>query len=275
MLAGYIAAVVVALVLPTGIHAAEPLTEPWQQLEPGLDFAEIVATPASRIGDSRVRVLRIDPARFGLRLLNASAPDQGSSRTAKEWSRQNDLVAAINASMFQTDMRTSVSLMRSRDHVNNPELSHDNAVLAFDALEEGLPPFRMIDRKCDDLDGLRPRYGSLVQNIRMVTCNRTNVWSQQPKRWSAATVAMDDSGRALFVHVRSPYTMHDLVNILLAMPLGIQRMMYVEGGPEAQLYIRSGTVEHEFVGSYETGFMGNDTNQDAWAVPNVIGVSRR
>ena len=84
----------------------------WNPLEPGLDLGEFPATHPSERGDSIVRVLRVDPNRFDLRLMNASAPDQERAMTARDWCVRGGLVAAINASMYQTDHRTSVSLMK-------------------------------------------------------------------------------------------------------------------------------------------------------------------
>jgi len=251
-----------------------PEPEPWTTLEPGLDLAAFPAPRASDVGDSRIRVLRIDPERFELTLLSASAGD-GLKRTAKVWSTDFDLVAAINASMFQQDHRTSVSLMRTRDHVNNSWVSKDKTILAFDPDAGVEPRVRMIDRGCDDLDETARGYGTLVQSIRMVSCDGRNVWSPQPRRWSTAAVGLDRDGRVLFVHVRSPYSTHDLIEMLLGLPLDLDRCMYTEGGPEAQMYIHSGLVEHELVGSFETGFLADDSNAIAWPVPNVIGVTRR
>ena len=92
----------------------------------------------------------------------------------------------------------------------------------------------------------------------MISCKGANVWTQQPKRWSTAAIATDREGRVLLIHVRSPYTVHDLIDNLRKLPLSIDRAMYVEGGPEAQLYVKSGGEEHEFFGSYETGFTESD-----------------
>jgi hypothetical protein len=46
--------------------------------------------------------------------------------------------------------------------------------------------------------------------------------------------------------------------------------MYVEGGPEATLYVRGGSRSALFVGSYESLFVENDRNQKAWEIPNVL-----
>jgi hypothetical protein len=78
----------------------------------------------------------------------------------------------------------------------------------------------------------------------------------------------------LFIHVNSPYATHDLINVLLALPIDLRNAMYTEGGAEAQLYVRSGDREIELVGRYDTGIMGTDANPRAWPIPNAIGVTR-
>ena len=251
--------------------------EGWRVLEPGLDLGEFRSPQPSDRGDSIVRVLRIDPARFDLRLMNASAPGEGRALTARRWCARTGLVAAINASMYQTDHRTSVSLMKTRTHTNNPRLSKDRAILAFDRLDPSLPPVAILDRDCDDIEALRKKYGTLVQSIRMISCAKKNVWSQQPRRWSTSAIGLDAPGRVLFLHTRSPYSTHDLIDILLALPLRIERALYAEGGPEAQLYVKSGGREHEWVGGYESvdGEDDDSDNYSAWPVPNVIGIARR
>ncbi len=260
---------------PGGAPAPSMEGGSWRSFEPGLDWGEFPSPRPSDRGDSMIRALRIDPARFALRLMNASAPAQGRRLTARQWSARGGLVAAINASMYQTDLRRSVSLMRTPGHVNNSHLSRDRAVLAFDPLEPRLPAVALLDRDCDDFESLRGRYATLVQSIRMISCRGANVWRQQPRRWSAAAIGLDARGRILFLHARSPWSTHDLIDILLALPLSLTRAMYVEGGPEAQLYVRSGGEEHEWVGGFENGSGGADDNQVAWPVPNVVGVVRR
>jgi hypothetical protein len=247
----------------------------WRLLEPGLELGVFAATRPAPIGDSRVRALRIDPRRFAFHLLNASAPGDGAPRTARQWCRAKGMVAAINASMYQADHRTSVSLMRSRGHVNNPHLSQDMSVLAFDPEPPGAVPVVLVDRQCDELPALLARYRTAVQSIRMLSCRGRNVWSRQPKRWSTAAIGADERGRILFLHSRSPYSVHDLIEILQELPLGLERAMYVEGGPEAQLFVESGGEALELVGSYETGFNENDDNTAAWPVPNVVAIRRR
>jgi hypothetical protein len=276
-----ISALMMVTVNQTALAEEEPSAEAstsmggWQELEPGLELGTFAAPQASEAEDSLIRMLRIDPTRFEFRLLNASATAEPQRLSAKQWCNQNGLVAAINASMYQEDLRTSVSLMRSKIHTNNAWLSKDNTILAFDRKVSYVPLIKIIDRQCESFDFWKDKYETLVQSIRMISCKGKNVWSQQPKRWSTAAIATDYDDNVLFIHVRSPYSTHDLINMLLALPLRISRAMYTEGGPEAQLYVRSGQAEFEFTGLISTGFSDAVDLGYALQIPNVIGIARR
>jgi len=247
----------------------------WKNLEAGLEFGEFAAGQKSEIGDSRVRILRINPARFELVLLNASANSSDDLMTAKEWSQHHGLVAAINASMYQKDYKTSVSLMKTRQHTNNPTLTRNKTILAFDRLTNDVPEALIIDRQCDDFSTLRKKYGTFVQSIRMISCKGENVWSKQPEKWSTAAIAMDKARNILFIHVSSPYTMYDLINILKKLPLKIDRAMYSEGGPESQLFIKTETFESEFAGRLKSETTNKRQLNIAWPIPNVVGIKRK
>ena len=247
----------------------------WQQLDKGLELGTFPAPQAAAGGDSLVRVLRIDPRYFQLKLLNASRIENGVPLTPKQWCRQNGLVAAINPSMYQTDFKTSVSLMRTKGHTNNPRLSKDMTILAFDRQNAGVPRVKIIDRQCEDFESWQPKYGTLVQSIRMISCTGKNVWKPQARRWSTSAIATDRQNKVLFIHVRALYSTHDLINILKKLPLNISRAMYTEGGPQAQLYIGIGKKEWELTGSYETN--SNEANEGSisWPLPNVLGILKK
>ncbi len=247
---------------------------PWRALDVGLDWAELPLSPASAAGDGVVRVLRVDPGRYELKLLMASAPGQGKAFTPREWCRHGRLVAAINAGMFAEDYLTAISLLRSRHHVNNLRLTRHMAVLAFDRRDVGVPPVQILDRELQDVTALSSRYGSLVQSIRMVALDGRNVWQPQVRRWSAAAAGIDTSGRVLLLHVRSPYPMHDLVDMLLDLPLGLRNLMYLEGGAQAQLYVEAGGEEHELAGCYDPEGPAAGREAGPSPIPNVIGVAR-
>jgi hypothetical protein len=264
---------VACLLLSRPAAANEASALRWDVLEPGLELGTAAVPQGGANADALIRLLRIDPERFELQLFNASAAGEGTSRTAKGWAQAHGLVAAINASLYQSDYRTSTSLMKARRHTNNPRLSKHNAVLLFDRLDDGVPAVQMVDRTCRDLAPVQGRYGAMVQSIRMVSCTGANVWGQQPHRWSTAAIGIDAHGRVLFIHVRAPLSTHDLVDALLALPLELRETMYVEGGPEAQLYVNAGGRELELVGSQGSTFAAIE-NTYALPIPNVVGVRR-
>ena len=246
---------------------------PWELLAPGLELGTFKG-PAAPHGDAKIRALRVDPKLYDLRLVSAGAEGEGAPRTAKAWAKRAGGVAAINPSMFKPDGK-SVSLFRTKGHLGNPRLTRDKSVLVFGPRRAGLAAMRLLDRECDDVPALLEQYESAVQSIRMVSCTGKNTWAPQARRWSAAAIGQDKQGRLLLLHVRSAYTMHELVDALLALPLGLLRLMYVEGGPEATLYIGVPGRELQLIGSYETGFYELDDNAGAWPLPNALVVVRR
>jgi hypothetical protein len=255
------------------LPAAAQQKDTWQILTDGLELGVFQSPLRSEIGDSLIRVLRIDPYHYAFRLLNASATQNGRALSAKEWCRQHGLAAAINASMYQADYKTSVSLMRTKGHVNNARMSRDMTVLAFERLIRNVPPVKIIDRQCEDFSSWKTKYGTFVQSIRMISCTGENVWQQQAQKWSTAAIATDHQDRVLFIHVGSPFSTHDLIDILKLLPLDITRAMYAEGGPQAQVYINAGAHEHEFVGGYELPLSQESNALFSWPIPNVVGIS--
>jgi hypothetical protein len=251
---------------------AEP--SPFRTLEPGLEYAELPAPQPSLRGDSLIRVLRVDPRQFVLKLLCASDPAQGESLTPREWCRRNGLLAAANAAMYAEDRRTAVSLMRTRHHVNNGHLTRHMSVLALDARDDSVPPVQIIDRDFQDLPAVSRHYGTLVQSIRMVALDGRNVWQPQAQSWSAAAIGIDHTGRALLIHVQSPYTMHDLIDMLLELPLDLKNLMYTDGGPPSQLYVAAGGEEVEVAGAVGLEDAPTLVVADPSPIPNVIGVAR-
>ena len=219
------------------VAQSKPKQKPWIQLEAGLEFGSFPSPEKSPVGDNLIRILKIDPKRFQFRLLNASASPGSKRLSARQWVGQNGMVAAINASMYQADKLTSVSLMKTFGHVNNRWFSKDRALLVFDPKKKSLPKAQILDRDCQNVDQLRKLYHTIIQSIRMISCEGKNVWEQQNKKWSTAAIGMNRQGDILFIHVRSPFSTHDLIDNLMKLPIQLKRAMYVEGGcPSPDVY---------------------------------------
>jgi len=273
VVAGFLAVPVMLLVVFLGLAVAQD--GPWERIANGVELGRFKVEDKCVAGDSTITILRVDPARWELRLLSASQTGEPTGLNAKEWCEKYNLAAVTNAGMFQQDHRTHVGYMKSGSHINCPKKNNYKSAAAFGPLRQDLPPFRIFDLDVDNIDSIISRYANVIQNIRMINRAGENRWSSQPKQWSEAALGEDEEGRALFIFSRSPYAMHDLNRILLALPIGLVCAQHLEGGPEAQVYLRWGKTEAELTGSYETSFSEHDLNQIAWPVPNVIGIVPR
>lgn len=250
-------------------------TTHWKTLESGLELAEFEMPKLDPGLGARIHVLRADPSHFALKLLTAAADAQQKAKTPRQWIQDSSSVAVINAAMYQADHITSVSLMRSGAVINNPRVSKDKSVLVFDPLDRNVPPLQIIDRDHQDFETLRSQYSSQVQSIRMLSLDGQNVWEQQPhKRWSISAVGIDKRGRMLFIHSRAPNTVHDFIDMLLTLPLDLKNAMYTEGGPEAQMFVKSGQVELELTGALDAGLQEGFADQP-WPIPNVLALARK
>jgi len=266
----------VLLGLVTG--EASPTRGAWKELAPGMELRWLETGQRSSVGDSRIAVVRIDPKSWSLELVGRSQTGDTSGRTAREWARERNFVLAINAGMFAEDYKTHVGYMESRGHVNSSRVNPYQSVAAFDPRDpQSQPSFRLFDL---DVPGvtvqtIRQDYGSIVQNLRLIKRPGMNRWSQQDQKWSEAALAEDEQGRILFVHSRSPFSMHDLVEELLSAGIGVVAAQHLEGGRLAQLFLSVGDVELELFESYQSSFGADGGNAKAWPIPNVLGVRRR
>jgi hypothetical protein len=253
-------------------------TSGWQLLSPGMELNYLAVTRPKVTTGARLTVLRIDPHLWELEIMGTSRTGETAGHTAREWCETHQLTAAINAGMFKTDGTPHVGFMRYREHVNNGKVNSYQSVAAFDARGSGsLAPFRIFDLDSPGvtLESILKDYGSAVQNLRLIKRPGSNQWGQQDRMWSEAALGEDSSGRVLFLFSRTPFSMHDLNQQLLSAGIGLVAAQHLEGGPEAQLYLRVGEMQLESFGSYETSFKENDSNAKPWPIPNVLGVRPR
>lgn len=237
-------------------------------LGPGLVAEQwtIDATPAGR-SPPCIDVVRADPTRYRLRVLS------GAGRDARGWRDEHDLVAVTNAGMFHAD-GAPVGLIVADGAARGRDNQKMSGFIAWDPRSSD-PEVIVAGKPCDgfDLAGLRQRYRSMVQSYRLLDCDGTAIRWQDPKQYSAAAIGVDRAGRIVFLHARAAVTMTELAAAVAAHDL--TGALFLEGGPEASLVVRGANASLERVGSYETGFLEDDSNTEFWKLPNVIGLAAR
>jgi hypothetical protein len=239
----------------------------WTALAPGVEY--------TRFESDDVHVVRVDPAAARLRAVTASSVDK-RPRTAAEWCDEQHLVAAINLGMYLDDHLSNVGYARAGAHVNQKRWNGKyQSVLVFGPKKPGLPAAALLDL---DVAGAREQledYDNVIQNLRLIRAPGRGAWAQQGRRWSESAVAVDKQGHILFVFSRKARSMFDFNQLILALPLEVTAAMHVEGGPEASLSVRSKKLKMDLNGSFETGFIENESITSQWEIPNVLGVDSR
>jgi hypothetical protein len=180
----------------------------WQTLAPGMELRYIAAAKPSATGDSRIVVLRMDPADWELTAMGVSQTGEPGGHTARTWCANHGLTAAINAGMFETDQKTHLGYMRCGERIFNNHPNKYQSIAAFDPRDgKDIPRFHIFDLDNPEttLRSIQQDYHSAVQNLRLVKRPGSNQWGPQDKEWSEAALGEDDAGRILFIFSLSPF----------------------------------------------------------------------
>jgi len=254
------------------------VTHGWKQLAPGMDLLNLVAKNHDTSGDSHITIVRFDPQIWELVFLGLSQTGVSSGKTAREWCKSHKLIAAINAGMFADNYKTHVGYLSSKDHMNNSHVNNYQSVLAFDPKEgKVIPPFRIydLDESGITIESILNDYNSAIQNLRLIKKPGKNQWNNQNGEWNEAAIGEDKGGRILFIYSRSPLSMHDLNQELLTSGIDIVAAQHLEGGFEAQLYLKQGDVEIDLFDIYDANSNEGNGNSRAVPIPNILGIRLR
>ena len=241
----------------------------WVELEAGLDLGRFSSLSIQADARGDLVVLRIDPERWQLRLLTVevgAAGDRKSDRShsVRVWCEEFNLVAAINAGMYQRDGSSHVGFMQVAGQVRDAGVNEYLSAAAFGPLRSGLPPFRIFDLDETDLAEIIKDYENVVQNLRLIKRAGENRWRRADRRWSEAALGEDAEGRILFVYCRTALSMPQFNEILLALPIDLVCAQHLEGGTEAQIFVNHADLR--------SGFKGAEEMLIAWPIPNAFGV---
>ena len=242
--------------------------------EPGIVVERIRASvaPELPIGDRIITLVRVDLSKYRLRILTEER--HGERRSLPRWVREHGLAGAINAGMFLPSGRSVGFMMQDGAIASNRRVTKYRGVVGFGP-RGSAPTLAIGGRGCaHGLDAFARRYENVLQAYRMIDCRGRAVAWPNRKRYSAAGFGVDDEGRAVFMHTRTPYRM-TVLNRMLADGHGLRGMIYMEGGPEASLVVNAEGHRITEMGSYEDGFNENDDNDVFWQVPNIVAFEAR
>lgn len=249
---------------------AQPIV--WTEQD-GLALAELPLPLAGGKPGPALAVLRLSPEQFDF-VLCAAGRERHPPLTLGEWADLRQLTAAINASMFLPDGVTSTGYLREGDYINNKRLgARFGAFFVAGPDSPELPAAAVIDKSRTDWQERIARYRLVIQNYRLISADGQILWKPGGPRNAISAVGADAAGNILFLHCREPLDAHSFAAGLLRLPLQVRTVMYVEGGGQAGLFLRSGDLRREYNGLSAAEFLPGGTIRAA--LPNVLGARPR
>ncbi len=249
-------------------------TEPWKPLAKGLEIAEFELKLPLPAGDSRITILRINPRHWNLKILTSKEFAYKSGLSVREWARLHGLTAVINAGLFLTDHATHAGYMKTPATTHSGRTNSYQSLALFAPEDATLPPFRILDLDEEEqkIPELAQPYRYALQNLRLIKHPAVNRWKPQARSWSEAALGEDSEGRVLFIYCQDPVSMHQFNQALLSLDIGVVAAQHLEGGRQAQMYVRHGDYEKSFSGNTEVSLIEKDLGISGWPIPNVIGI---
>lgn len=243
----------------------------WVKLTQGVSYIEQTAPDSSITNDSKISILKIDPriAEFEFR----SASQEDSLRMCVvDYANAFDYNIVINSGMYnlRNSLKSEGLLINNPDYANNPEMRrYYNMMICANPKSDTLPTFDIVDLTMHSWDSIHKLYNSFAQGLRMIDGNG------KPMHWkkqicSQLIVAKDTLGFIYFIFTRSPYSQNYMINFMVEM--GLRDAIYMEGGPQASMFIDIDNNRIEKLGSYVSRTYPRDDNAEFSLLPNVIGV---
>ncbi len=255
--------VVVVLVLCLGAGTS---FGQWTILEEGLELARFDSGLRSADPAGDLLVLRVDTDFWTLRAHKPEESDGFKGRTSKRWCELGNMVAVINAGMYQADKVTHVGYFKIDGEVTNTFRNDYLSAVAIGPIDPAEPYFRIFDLDEITLGEVAARYNTVAQNMRLIKRAGENRWQPATDRWQEAALGEDYNGRALLIICDRRWSMHDFNEIFLSLPLGLVAAQHLEGRVEASMWIHHPAVD-------VADLPGN--RKGHFIVPNILGVTKR
>ena len=250
----------------------------WHTLQVGLYYREPDAPEKSILNDSKIFILKVDPRVCNFRMLSSSEHGK-QNRTADVWAKEFGVSVVVNAGMFNmSNARTNKGYLKNYAHTNNSKLNgYYNVMMAMNPKQKSDPEMMLYDLTCTKWESIRSNYHTFCQGMRMIDCNGGKMaWDKRPGQACSMVIgATDITGNIYFIFTRSPYTHQKMIDFVIQLIPDIRTTVYLEGGPEASLYIQTSDTIISKIGSYVSKTYANDNNDHFWKIPNVIGIQSR
>ncbi len=260
------AAVVAAVVLSRTAGAPRFRTE-----RAGVEFELVRGDPYCRMGSSEIAVLRIDPRRVRFRMQHYLTQPDHLPLDILEWERRTGAIAVFNAGQYYPDYSYMGLFASAGRLVSRTPHADYKAALVADP-KSGGPGARVLDLDLHPIRGDALPWREVAQSF-MLFDDDGRIRVRKSNQVAYRTVVGEDAqGRILVITTEGGYTLYELAGLLRTMPLGLQRVMCMDGGEEAVLCVRTGGFHYASFGHREADGRVPNPSRPTVPLPAVITI---
>lgn len=242
----------------------------FQTIAPGVEFAKLRGDPYCRQGSSDIGVLRVDPARAPLHVRHFST---GGDRPVDifDWQKRSGAIAVFNAGQYYPDFSYMGLLSSAGTRVSGRLHPTFKAALVAGPVDGG-EKARVLDLEHVPLDPDRPRWREIAQSFMLFDRNGVVRVRKSPQIAPRTIVGEDRDGRLLVIASEGSYTLADFAALLQSAPLDLTHAMSMDGGAEAQLWVRAPAFQYASFGHWTEGRGEDELKSAVVPLPAVVTV---
>jgi uncharacterized protein YigE (DUF2233 family) len=243
----------------------------WRSLGPGISFTEVGVVQEGETL-TNLAVVKIDPANNAFRVFHRDP------RSIREWQAELNAPVVFNASYYDKAGQP-VGLVISDGKLLGPlhnRLMRGMFVAEPRGMSPDLPRATILDLRANPINPRKLPWSQGVQSFPLLLDYKGNIRVTNSDKKSYRTViAADRVGNILVFNTASRFfTLHDFARFLKASAFNIDSALNLDGGTEAQLFIKSADFEYFSPPSWETS-IGTLLEGDKFMLPTVVGVFPR
>lgn len=257
--------------MPPAAAAADLSHSPprWQNLGKGLSFALVDILQEDEVAGA-LAVVKIDPAANAFRVFHHKP------QKITAWQQETQALVVFNASYYGADGKPVGLVIADGKPVGplrNPKM-RGMFVAEPKGVSPDLPRATILDLAAGPIQPHKLPWNQGVQSFPLLLDSKGRIRVHPSDRAAHRTViATDHSGNILVFNTHSGnFTLYDLARFLQYSELEVDTALNLDGGTEAQLYIK--TKDFEFFSPPETQ-LGSLIDLKAFELPTVVGVFPR
>jgi uncharacterized protein YigE (DUF2233 family) len=243
----------------------------WRQLSQGLTFAEVQVFYGQQLVDT-LAVVKIDPALNNFRVFH------GKRRSLTDWQEETKAPVIFNASYFNAKGQPVGLILVDGQAIGPLHNSRMRGMFVAEprGISPDLPRATILDLKGTHIDPQKFPWRQGVQSFPLLLDYKGHIRVKESDKKSYRTViAADRNGNILVFNTAGDYfTLYKLARFLKASDFNIDSALNLDGGSEAQLYIKTKDFEYFSPPTWQSR-LGNILDHQRFLLPTVIGVFPR